>query len=534
MSDEFIGSSISLISNYDIRYEGVLCHLSPQDSTLGLKNVRSHGTEGRKKDGRQIPPGDKVYEYILFRGSDIKDLQVKSSLPTQKEEQVPNDPAIIQSRGSAGPSSSLKSYTVGGGSSAHFSSFQEHGTSANTASPGTGPSYQSGLIARPGSSSVAARNADLASSAIPLDTRGYSGTSYPGTVQNYLQSTVIPVSTTVGLPYPSGVTDNIPSVTFPYTIPFNKSPALAAEQYPISSDKPCSLPGNIPVSPFYSSYPDMAGNEALVLGKSASDSVAPCSVHTSPFLSSSIPDSMAVPLSKLKPTLPQVDELRQPRQPLSSSLPFTHPYEIDRFALNPVSANVSTSLAPTLGQQTQLRQPSQPLSSSVPFTQPYDDKFALNPVSANVSTSLAPTFGQQLLLPFPLTGQQHSSPEYTEEFDFEAMNEKFKKEEVWGYLGGARTRIEAEETAENAFGQNFGNRSGYISASKPELKPAYKKDEFFDTLSSNVRASVPRKGHRFSERMKHDTETFGHFGHMPYRGRGFYHHGRGHGWNYQL
>lgn len=40
---------------------------------------------------------------------------------------------------------------------------------------------------------------------------------------------------------------------------------------------------------------------------------------------------------------------------------------------------------------------------------------------------------------------QYSASQFTEEFDFEAMNEKFKKDEVWGSLGKTTTKIEGVE-----------------------------------------------------------------------------------------
>jgi len=99
----YAGSKISLISKSDIRYVGTLHSINQQDSTVSLEQVRSYGTEGRKKNkSEEISGTDQIYEYIVFRGSDIKDLQVCEA-PQRPQVQVPKDPAIL---GTTAPSAS--------------------------------------------------------------------------------------------------------------------------------------------------------------------------------------------------------------------------------------------------------------------------------------------------------------------------------------------------------------------------------------------------------------------------------------------
>ncbi|XP_003737531.1 protein LSM14 homolog B [Galendromus occidentalis] len=86
----YLGSKICLISKAEIRYEGILYTIDSKESTVALAKVRSFGTEDRKTD-TPFPPRDEIFEYIIFKAADIKDLRVcQPPIPT-----LAQDPAIV-------------------------------------------------------------------------------------------------------------------------------------------------------------------------------------------------------------------------------------------------------------------------------------------------------------------------------------------------------------------------------------------------------------------------------------------------------
>lgn len=84
----------SILKNLPLRLSKVILIINERHRKL--TTVRSFGTEGRR-GGDEVPASDNVFEYIVFRGSDVKDLKVEE--PAKKVERpprgVPDDPAIL-------------------------------------------------------------------------------------------------------------------------------------------------------------------------------------------------------------------------------------------------------------------------------------------------------------------------------------------------------------------------------------------------------------------------------------------------------
>lgn len=90
----YIGSKISLVTNSDLRYEGVLININTAQSTVTLRDVRMTGTE---RPGQFVMPSSEVFDYIVFNGKDIKDLTVSEPAPqaTSAAFSIRQDPAVV-------------------------------------------------------------------------------------------------------------------------------------------------------------------------------------------------------------------------------------------------------------------------------------------------------------------------------------------------------------------------------------------------------------------------------------------------------
>ncbi|XP_062205186.1 protein decapping 5-like [Phragmites australis] len=579
--ESYLGSLISLTSKSEIRYEGVLYNINTEESSIGLRNVRSFGTEGRKKDGMQIPASDKVYEYILFRGSDIKDLQVKSSPPPPQPASLHSDPAIIQSHYSQPTSTSSSLPSAGGAVLPDLSSqAAQYGLQR--------PNFQSNVtLYQPGSapwgSPVMPQTGNPPTLSVPsMYWQGYYAPSSglpPHLQQPPLLQPTPGLSVPQNLQYP-GINPSLPSglqklselqpslMQPPVTsqgpssgiLPATTAPASASLLAPESS-KPllpnmgsmftmASLGATFP----FASHPtsmaetsatvsqhltDLGNSKAALLGSTLAYQTVSQSVSSTVATSSSAQVEMPMPL-----LAPSGQLLQNTTSMLSSSQSMQTPVQLGSKEVKSVEpkAKVAEPLLPDpLLPYPPSRGPPENKEPILPFPKRTPQKYN-GSGSHNHHNFRGRGRGRGSVFSQSVTA-------FTEEFDFTAMNEKFNKDEVWGHLGKkSQSRDNDGELGDDVFDEDL----DVEETDNPELavKPVYVKDDFFDSLSSGIfgRGGPNGRG-RFSERRRVDTETFGDFPRhrQPYRGgtsgyrggtsgyrgggrsRGSYYGGRGYG-----
>jgi len=590
-ADSYIGSLISLTSKSEIRYEGILYNINTEESSIGLRNVRSFGTEGRKKDGPQIPPSDKVYEYILFRGTDIKDLQVKSSPPVQPTPQVNNDPAIIQSHYPFPVTTSTSLPSAVSGSLTDPSSHTTQLGLPGSNFLGPLPLYQPGGNIGSWGASPPAPNANGGRLAMPpMYWQGYYGAPN-GLPQLHQQSLLQPPP---GLSMPSSMQQPMqyPNFTPPLPTVSSNLPELPSSLLPVSASTPsvtsASLPPNLPPAPSAlppapSALPPAPSALSPVPSATLASEIFPVSVaNKAPNVSTSA--------AMLASNLPSLALLTNPARDINAIVPpissksnaisgSSLPYQ-SVSQLSPAVVESSTSIhtetsAPSLVTPGQLLKPGPIIvSSAQPSQAPHKDVEVVQVSSTSSPEPSVPVSveTQPPILPLPVTSRPNHRPggaptqthhhgysyrgrgrgrgtggfrsvtKFTEDFDFTAMNEKFKKDEVWGHLGKSKSHSKDNNGEENAFDEDYQDEDN-DDVSNIEVKPVYNKDDFFDSLSSNMHGNASQNGRtRYSEQIKIDTETFGDYvryhggrgGRGPGRGgrtRGGYY-GRGGGYGY--
>ncbi|GAA0167218.1 RNA metabolism protein [Lithospermum erythrorhizon] len=553
-AESYIGSLISLTSKSEIRYEGILYNINTDESSIGLRNVRSFGTEGRKKDGPQVPPSDKIYEYILFRGSDIKDLQVKSAPSVQSMPPINSDPAIIQSHYSRPTTTSSLPASNSG-------ALPDLGSQSGPLGHPTS-NFQSGLpLYQPGGNLGSwgpspPPNANGNGLAMPMYWQGYYGA--PGVLpQMHQQSLLRPPS---GLSMPpsmqqmgySGFNSSLASgqsnlPEYPSQMAPSSASSLQLTSTSSAPVMPSTLPPIQPMALPSDMIPSMVANKASITGVPVTTS-GPISTPISPMTTSG--SDMAV--SSNKPNMISL-----------TPLPHHIPSQLGSTVSGTSRPNPEEAPTPSLITPGQLLQSAPAAVSSIQSSQIIQkdvEVVKVSPKSSSDTLSSSLPEAQPPLLPLPSparaqkpngmhyqmrqnfrgrggrgTGMPRPVTKFTEEFDFMAMNEKFKKEEVWGDLGKSHRSKDM-----NGSDEDEAHEEEDPNSSKVDTKPVYNKDDFFDNLSCNSIDNDPNHGRvKFSEQRKLDTETFGDY--SRYRGgrgsrggryRGSYYGRGGYGYGY--
>lgn len=514
-ADSYIGSLISLTSKSEIRYEGLLYTVDAENSNIALQNVRSFGTEGRKKNGPQIPANDKVYEFIIFRGTDIKDLQVKMSPPPP----IHSDPAII----------SLQ---------------------AQATQPAAAPPY----IAPPPTDLMANQSAykassvpyyHTASSGVPLWAPPPPPPQVPsGSVPYYWQGFYRPqdehrlLEPTSGLdstPIPPRV---LPTLVTPPSAPSGHN--QASTQASVTSTSTYLPPGSTAVSQAETHHPARVG-----LGISSLP-VSDAHPSSSSFTNAQDPgflqeksDDVDVPL--LKPETTKGKPFTEVRIGGSSGVSLqsmTSPaaqggarkapgksHQVYKQVYRQVQGSKDNfnpgRRAPAPRSQPPPAQPLLPLPMSPPQRKP------LHQVHEGVSRANFTRRGGNRGGGMGRPGRNaHSRSKLLEDFDFIAMNEKFNKEEVWDELLKVEYKDRVTEEGGAIQGVDYGFESNETNKdfdrglSEPSKKSVYVKDDFFDSLSCDAldREHGRQERPKFSEQRKIDAETFGSYHLRTYRG----------------
>ncbi|XP_021305220.1 protein decapping 5 isoform X2 [Sorghum bicolor] len=569
--ESYIGSLISLMSKSEIRYEGVLYTINTEESSIGLRNVRSFGTEGRKKDGQQIPASDKIYEYILFRGSDIKDLQVKSSPPSQSAT-LHNDPAIIQSHY---PHPASLSTSLPSAASTTTANPTSHNAPSMIQMPppfqGNLPPYQSGTSLQSWNSSPMPSSAN--GTGLTMPPMYWPGYYTPPTGFPHLQpppflrpphSLAVPQALQLPIQYPGlgSLPTGFPSMPeLPsFLQPGNSNSLSQTSGVPTSVSVPASL-----------STSETESSRSQLPNKWSSDSASVVSVSFAPpsVTPSVSTDEPSMPVSQVLPSLVNSKPVALPDSTVPSLSTDKPVIVLDAS----VPTYLSSSQPPSANDASPVNVAEQvPLVEVTSESKPAKQREwkAKQPVVATPGNKKALLPAPKPVLQKPVgvssyvqynnrgrgrgrghgrgNGQSHPITKFTEDFDFMAMNEKFNKDEVWGHLGKSIGQLNDEP---NGYGDVL--EDDEISPRKPEAMAVYVKDDFFDSLSCNTIDNGGRNGRvKFSEQRKIDTETFGDSArHRPtgirgraprgggggprgrgYYGRGYGYMGRGRGYSY--